>query len=325
MSKIKRIAFSIGDPGGIGPEVTFKAIRNTFQVNSYTPIIYGSANLLAHEKWQLFVSGLPLTVIQPNDEIQDQKINFLDCGDYEGDLLLKSDQQNGQQSFNYLCRSVDACKEKRVDALVTAPICKYSFTLAGINYTGHTTLLSALTSSRTVSMAFYTERLKTVLATVHMPLQKVSSELNEPLLNKTFKNSLLFAKQLQIVNPKIALAALNPHASEGGMFGNEERVLLEPLVRKWQSQGHAVFGPIPADTLYHRAYKGEFDIVISLYHDQGLIPIKLLNFHDAVNVTLGLPFIRTSPDHGTAFDIAYQDKADASSMISATQLALKLS
>ncbi len=204
--------------------------------------------------------------------------------------------------------------------LVTAPISKTAWKMADIHYTGHTTALKALSNAETVSMAFYTPNLRTILTTIHISLMQVSKQLTKNRLNTTISHAQLFCQQLGITNPKIAVAGLNPHAGEGGLFGTEEHTIKGVI----DSHDASITGPYPPDTLYYRAYQGEFDIVVSLYHDQGLIPIKLIGFHDAVNVTVGLPFIRTSPDHGTAFDIAGKEQANSSSMQAAIELTQQL-
>ena len=192
--------------------------------------------------------------------------------------------------------------------------------MANITHTGHTTALQSLSKSGPVSMAFYTPTLKTILTTIHIPLMHVASQLTPKKLQQTINHGILFCQNLGITSPKIAVAGLNPHAGEGGLFGNEEARLTN-VIKQYDD---TVSGPYPPDTLYYRASQGDFDLVVSLYHDQGLIPIKLIGFHDAVNVTIGLPFIRTSPDHGTAFDISGQGTANESSTKAAILLANQL-
>lgn len=230
--------------------------------------------------------------------------------------------ENGTAAYTYIETALDWIKSGKCSTLVTAPISKTSLQQAGYTHTGHTTLLKEKTNADNVSMAFFTNRLKTILTTVHIPLSKVPSLITNEALSKTLDNTIKMAQLLEIDSPKIALAGLNPHASEDGLFGTEEQDTLIPFVKDSQSDNYILEGPFPPDTIYHRAYKGDFDIVISLYHDQGLIPIKLLAFDEAVNMTLGLPFLRTSPDHGTAFDIAYTDQANPNSMIESLKLAI---
>ncbi|RAP37213.1 4-hydroxythreonine-4-phosphate dehydrogenase PdxA [Candidatus Marinamargulisbacteria bacterium SCGC AAA071-K20] len=322
---LPKIGFTLGDPGGVGPEIVFDAIVKNLSNNQFISVVYGPKSLLDNVLWSPLVSLMRINLCKDLTYAQEGCINFVDCGEYKGEIVRNACAKNGQISFECILKAVSDAKATLLEAIVTGPICKESFLLAGLDFTGHTTLLKGLTESENVSMGFYTERLKTVLATVHIPLSEVPKAITQTCLDNAFENCLNFSSNLNIKDPVIAVAALNPHASEKGMFGHEERTIIKPTIVKWNNNGHRIFGPIPADTLYHRAYKGEFDFVISLYHDQGLIPIKLLNFHDAVNVTLGLPFIRTSPDHGTAFDISYQGKANSGSLQAALKLALKLS
>ncbi len=288
-----KLGITLGDPGGIGPEIVAKSIRKL----GIRPIVFGSGIL-----FEKFFSDIDCE----KKDVYNLKDIIVGCPDAE----------NGRASYTYIQAALDF----GIDALVTAPINKTSLHLAGVPFTGHTTMLKSLTKSERVSMAFYTERLKTILATVHHSYIKVPSLLTEATLQTALENGLLMMRLLNIKNPKIALAGLNPHAGEGGLFGDEEERILKPFVAK---NPGLLTGPYPPDTLYYRAYNGEFDLVISLYHDQGLIPIKLIAFDEAVNVTLGLPFIRTSPDHGTAFEIAYQDKASITSFCAAVELCRK--
>jgi 4-hydroxythreonine-4-phosphate dehydrogenase len=212
-----------------------------------------------------------------------------------------------------------------VDAIATAPISKEHLNLGGYKYPGHTEFLAHLSRVNEVRMMMAGPSLKVVLVTIHEPLALVAKKLSTAGILKTIEITHDFLKgRFGIKKSRIAVAALNPHAGESGMFGAEEKRVILPAVRQAQANGWNVSGPYPADTVYYRAVKGEFDCVVSMYHDQGLIPLKLLHFDEAVNITLGLPFVRTSADHGTAFDIAGKNIADASSMIAAIVTAAKL-
>jgi len=211
-----------------------------------------------------------------------------------------------------------------VHAVATAPVNKLAFSRAGLPWKGHTDLLAHLTGSSRVAMMFWSEPLKVVLATIHVPLASVPGALTREVLDGIVDLSAAELPRFGIPQPRLALAGLNPHAGEDGLLGTEDETVLRPAVNAARARGIDIDGPFPADTLFVRAARGEFDAVIACYHDQGLIPVKLLAFGRAVNVTLGLPIVRTSVDHGTAFDIAGKGVADPSSMIEAVLLAARL-
>jgi 4-hydroxythreonine-4-phosphate dehydrogenase len=282
-----RIAITVGDPAGIGPEIARKAADDPRVLAVCEPLLYGPPSDM----------GFEAGVLSP---------------------------EAGQAAYEAICRAVGDAKAKRVDAVATAPVNKMAFALAGLPWKGHTELLAHLTGSAHVAMMFWSEPLKVVLATVHVPLAEVPRLLTRDLLEGIITLTAQELPRFGLRNPRLALAGLNPHAGEGDLLGTEERRVLEPAVAAAQSRGVRIDGPFPGDTIFGRAYRGEFDAVIACYHDQGLIPVKLLAFGQAVNVTLGLPIIRTSVDHGTAFDIAGRGVADPSSMIAATLLAVRL-
>jgi 4-hydroxythreonine-4-phosphate dehydrogenase len=230
----------------------------------------------------------------------------------------------GRAAYELVCAAVRDAQEGAVDAVVTAPISKLAFSQAGLPWKGHTDLLAHLTGSRRVAMMFWSEPLKVVLATVHVPLELVPRALTRRRIDETIDLAETELPRFGLHAPRLALAGLNPHAGEDGLLGDEERRILRPAVEEARSRGIDIQGPFAADTLFVRATRGEFDAVIACYHDQGLIPVKLAAFGRAVNVTLGLPIVRTSVDHGTAFDIAGRGVADPSSLIEATLLAARL-
>lgn len=303
-----RLAISLGDPGGIGPEIVFKAIRDVRAERGFQPVLFGPKAVLGEALISSLAEGLDY--------------EFVDVG---GDFELgEVSAANGSAALAALDAAAQQVIIGQADALVTAPISKKAIRMAGSEFSGHTTFLKDKAGADSVSMGFYSPQLKVVLATIHVPYSHVPALLNHKTLELCLANTLLFAKSLGIHYPKIALAGLNPHAGENGLFGNEERDLLAPFVDGVDSDGFSLTGPYPADVVFRRAVDGEFDFVIALSHDQGLIPVKLLGFHEAVNVTLGLPFIRTSPDYGTAFDIAGQGIAESGSMAAAISLALNM-
>ncbi len=357
MQKKPTIAITLGDPGGIGPEIVFRYLNHLLLTNKelpFIPMVFGSKQVLEHSHLKslfcLSFNPHPPTPspaigrggdtvnyfnktlsqlwervyevgVRGNQSSVKNKIIFFDCSPLSKNFITKKPSaENGLASFQYLEKAIDAIKNGEADALVTAPICKESWQLAGLKYHDHTSYLKDKTKAKTVNMGFWTKKLKTVLVTIHKPLKEIPKLITTDSLNSAIENTLLFAKLLKIKNPKIAIAGLNPHAGENGLFGNEEQDIIIPLLKKLNQN---IIGPLPPDTVYFRAIQGEFDFVISLYHDQALIPIKLLAFDSAVNISLGLPFIRTSPDHGTAFDRAYEKESSFKSFANAVKLALK--
>ncbi|MFA5879083.1 MAG: 4-hydroxythreonine-4-phosphate dehydrogenase PdxA [Candidatus Margulisiibacteriota bacterium] len=325
-----KIAITLGDPGGIGPEIVFNYLKNnvdTIKKLGFIPVVFGSSVLLENEYLRKFIPEIKFKIIAAKElaKIKElpitDEIIFVDCYPLNHDFVTKKpDAISGLASFSYLESAMLAIEKGQVQALVTAPICKESFTLAGLKYQDHTSYLKEKTQSSAVSMGFWTMNLKTVLVTIHKALKDVPGLITKEALSIAINNTLKFAKLLKIDQPKIALAGLNPHASENGLFGDEENKIIIPALKKI---GANIIGPLPADTVYFRAYQKEFDFVISMYHDQALIPIKLLAFESAVNISLGLPFIRTSPDHGTAFDRAYECESSFHSFANAVELVLQ--
>jgi 4-hydroxythreonine-4-phosphate dehydrogenase len=282
-----RIAITTGDPAGIGPEVAGKAAADPRVTDACEPRLYAPEN------------GATFT---------------------PGELSAGA----GRAAYEIILRAVSDARHGVVDAIATAPVNKEAFRLAGLSWTGHTDLLAHLTGAPHVAMLFYSDALRVVLATVHIPLADVPRALTAEALEATIGLTARELPRFGIATPRIAVAGLNPHASERGLFGREEETVLAPAIARARGRGIDVSGPFPADTLFVRARRGEFDVVVACYHDQGLIPVKLVAFGQAVNVTLGLPIIRTSVDHGTAFDIAGRGIADPESMIAAVLLAARL-
>ena len=282
-----RVAITLGDPAGIGPEVARKAADDARVRAICEPVLYGPST------GQRFQPG-----------------------------VVSADA--GRAAYEAVCRAVSDAMAGHVEAIATAPISKLAFARAGLPWKGHTELLSHLTGSRRAAMMFWSDPLKVVLASIHVPLAEVPRLLTRDLLDEIIALAAAELPRFAIPRPRLALAGLNPHAGEAGVLGDEELRVLRPAVEFARSRGIAIQGPLPGDTVFVRASRGEFDAVIACYHDQGLIPVKLLAFGRAVNVTLGLPIVRTSVDHGTAFDIAGRGTADASSMIEAVLLAVRL-
>jgi len=250
--------------------------------------------------------------------------NIVNCVDLNQEEVPygKLSKRGGAASYESILGALDLIKKGAIDAIVTAPISKAALNLADIHYPGHTELLAAFTQTKRFAMMLASDNLRITLVTTHVPLKDVSSELTiDGILEKVELTHSFLIKYFYIKNPQIGICALNPHAGDEGILGDEESDKINPAVLKAKKEGINVFGPYPSDTLFS---KNSFDAIVAMYHDQGLIPIKLRSFGKAVNITLGLPFVRTSPDHGTAFDIAGKGIADPSSMIEAIKMAKRL-
>lgn len=286
--KRPRVAITVGDPAGIGPEVAARAAVDRSVLEVCEPVLY------APPPGAMFAPG----------------VLSADAGRAAHDLIVRA--------------TADALRGA-VDAVATAPVNKQAFRLAGLPWAGHTDLLKQLTGADRVAMMFHSDALRVVLATIHIPLAEVPRALTPATLESAIELTARELPRFGIASPRIAVAGLNPHAGEQGLFGREEQDVIGPAVATCRARGIEVSGPFPADTIFVRATRGEFDVVVACYHDQGLIPVKLAAFGHAVNVTLGLPIIRTSVDHGTAFNIAGRGVADPGSMIAAVRLAARLS
>jgi 4-hydroxythreonine-4-phosphate dehydrogenase len=236
----------------------------------------------------------------------------------------KAQQMAGKAALEYIETAVKLAQQNRINALCTASINKEAIKLAGARVPGHTEILANLTNTKEVTMLLISGNIRVFHVTIHVPLSKVPSLITKESVLETIKLAYDSLRSLGMADPKIAVAGLNPHASDGGLFGSEEKEKIAPAVEAANKEGIKASGPIPPDTVFVRANKGEFDAVVAMYHDQGHIPIKLLAFESGVNVTIGLPIIRTSVDHGTAFDIAGRGIADEMSMVEAIKLAAKM-
>lgn len=311
MRKRIGIAISMGDPCGIGPEVLSKALSGMRRVQDAAFFVFGDQRLLARYGFSR----------QPNVAVFDIRL------DSSCDFRAGCPSKDGARaSILYLQAATAAIKNGDAEALVTGPISKEYVRKSGFPWPGHTEFLSSVFGARRVEMVFISEKLKVALLTRHVALADVRRTLNKKNIVECGLIILdLLKKDFKIRDPRIAVCGFNPHAGESGLFGNEETRIIAPalsgLNRKY---GRHFYGPYAADTVFYRAVRGEFDMVLALYHDQGLIPFKLLEFEGGVNLTAGLPFVRTSPVHGTAFDIAGKGRADPSSMAAAIKLACQL-
>jgi 4-hydroxythreonine-4-phosphate dehydrogenase len=281
------VAITVGDPAGIGPEVAARAANDSTVLAVCEPVLY----------------DLPPTASFP-----------------PGVLSAEA----GKAAHDLIVRAVADAQRGVVQAIATAPVSKEAFRMAGLRWKGHTDLLAHLTGAPHVAMMFHSDPLRVVLATVHIPFAEVPRALTRQSLEATIELTAREMPRFGIARPRIGVAGLNPHAGEHGMFGSEEEQVIAPAIAACLKRGLDVSGPFPGDTVFLRAMQGNHDVVVACYHDQGLIPVKLVAFGQAVNVTLGLPIVRTSVDHGTAFDIAGKGIADPGSMIAAVRLAARL-
>lgn len=285
-----RVGVTVGDPAGIGPEIARKAAADERVLSVCDVVLYGPSS--------------------------DEELARFDRG--------RVSPSAGKAAYDAIVTATSDARANRIDAIATAPINKEAFAAAGLPWRGHTDLLAHLTGSPHVAMMFYADTLRVILATVHIPLADVARVLTRDVMEATIELTARELPRFDIPQPRLAVAGLNPHAGEHGVIGTEDDEVIVPAVAAARQKGLQVSGPLPADTIFLRAMRGEFDAVVACYHDQGLIPIKLVAFGKAVNVTLGLPIVRTSVDHGTAFDIAGKGVADPSSLVEAIRLAARL-
>lgn len=302
----------MGDPGGIGPEVTAKALSSIKPKDKNVRYkIIGDDFVFKHYRKRL-----------------PSYCEFYDVGRLTQRRwsLGKITKANGNASLEYLHVALDLLKQGVLQGLVTAPVAKEAIVKTQSNFIGHTELLAQHASTEHVGMMFVAEKLRTIIVTRHIPLKQVPKEINAQIVFDTINlthNGL--KQQFKIAHPRIAVCGLNPHAGENGLMGDEDVKQIVPAIKRARRRGMDVSGPYPADTLFVREKSRNYDCMVAMYHDQGLIPIKTLYFNELVNLTIGLPYIRTSPAHGTAFDIAGKNRANPSSMIHAIKLAEKLS
>jgi len=322
------IGITAGDPCGIGPEIIVKALARSELRRRARFVVFGFSEQLSYVADQL-----ELNFEFHRDHHEDIRryphdIVVLDYDELAMPATMPRgpSRLGGKASMAFCQDAIEAAQQRFIDAIVTAPISKASWHLAGYRrFPGHTELLAKKTGSRHVAMMFVAPRLKVVLATIHRALFDVRNVFTIGcVFNPIDLADAALREMFGIQKPRIAVAALNPHAGEDGQFGDEETRVIAPAILMAKEAGILADGPFPADTVYLKALDGKYDCVVAMYHDQGMIPIKLLAWRQAVNVTLGIPLIRTSPDHGTAFDIAGKGKADPSSFVAAIELAIDL-
>ncbi|MFC1478148.1 4-hydroxythreonine-4-phosphate dehydrogenase PdxA [Candidatus Margulisiibacteriota bacterium] len=288
---LPRIGITIGDPAGIGPEIIEKALQSSEVAAICNPKIIAI------------------------DEYQKKKADV---------VIGKAQPLGGKIAVESFLSAISLAQSGKIDAIVTAPLNKEAMHMAGYTYGGHTEILAEKTSCTKYAMLFYSEPLKVILTTIHCSLASVPKLLTVEKLQSVIELGYQAMLDLGIKNPRIGVAGLNPHAGEAGLFGNEEQEIILPVIELFRKKGWQIQGPLPPDTIFRAAVDGKYDLVVAQYHDQGLIPLKLLAFDKAVNITVGTPVIRTSVDHGTAYDIAGKGVANPSSLIEAIKVAVNL-
>lgn len=325
------VAVTMGDPAGVGPEIILKALAHPAVKKTCRPLILGDRGVL--ERARVKGRNFPKLICLGQDQTGKTMVN--DSGGFSvwplSSLAAKDSRPGspsragGDAAYRYICEAAQLALSKSVDAIATAPISKSILQLAGHYYPGHTELLAELSRTPECRMMLIGKKLRVVLVTGHIGFSKVSRALTPKGVRTTLQLADRGLREFfGLRHPRIAVAALNPHGGEEGIFGDEEKRVIVPALRSAKLDGINADGPFPADSLFYRAARGDYDAVVCMYHDQGLIPLKLHHFFGGVALTLGPPFIRTSVDHGTAYDIAGKNRADPTSMIEAIVLAARL-
>jgi 4-hydroxythreonine-4-phosphate dehydrogenase len=323
---LPRIGLTVGDSNGIGPEVIVKTLRDPRILGLCTPVVFGSSRLMAYYKKALDEPGFSYTTLRADMDPNPKQVNVVNC--WEDESLIEPGnptRQSGQHAASAIMAAADALSRGDIQALVTAPIHKSNLPQDRFPFPGHTEYFSQYFQVRNSVMLLVSGELRVGLVTNHLPISQVAAAITPELV---FAKLRVLYRSLQhdfgISKPKIALLGLNPHAGNEGLFGDEEARCITPAIQDAQDKKALVFGPFPADSFFGSGKHKAFDAVLAMYHDQGLIPFKTLAFGSGVNYTAGLPVVRTSPDHGTAFDIAGKNEADPDSLRAALFLALDI-
>ena len=295
-----KIAITIGDPAGIGPEIVLRAVNSLKVQRVCSPVVIGDKSIIS----KYF-----------NINKKYKNIEFVFSSDYNKNIVTgKPSEMSGNIACDAIKYAVKMCLENKTKSMVTAPVSKESFKYAGLKYSGHTEFLGALTKTKNYCMMMICDNINSVMVTRHLPISKISSFLTQKDIVLTTKLSADFVKKILKRSPKILLCALNPHAGDNGILGDDEKKTIIPAINTLKKKGYNICGLYPVDVAWAKFLKYKYDLIVGMYHDQIMLPLKVLNPKKIVNVTVGLPFIRTSPGHGTAFDIAGKNVADASSM-----------
>ena len=323
-----RIAITMGDANGIGPEVVLKSLLDPRLQKYFDPLIVADIEVLKSHAKAIGLQDVVLQAVEhPEGRVEAPALSVLHVGGEQSVPVSFGTitKEAGALSMKAVETAIDLCLEKRVDAMVTAPISKEAISKAGYDEKGHSGFIAKRTSTDSYTMMMVTNELRVGLVTEHIPIWEVPKRITVEAIEETVEIiSQTLSRDFAIDRPRIAVLGLNPHAGDGGLLGREEGETIEPAIEACCKQGHMVLGPFPADGFFAVSHYRNFDAVLAMYHDQGLIPFKALSFGNGVNYTAGLPIVRTSPDHGTAFNIAGKGIASSDSMRSAIYLALDI-
>jgi len=317
----KIIGITIGDPAGIGPEILLKGYEKIKKIKGFFPFIIGDIPVI-ERNLKLLKLKLKIKKVEKREEIEDGFLNVF-SPDIIKDRNFPIGYENeicGNASFNYVISGINLWKNNVIDGLVTLPISKKAWVIAGYNYSGHTELLAEKLNEKKYAMVMIAGKYRVLLITTHIPLKDIVKNLNKDLIVEKVEIGYEFLKRLKIRDPLIGICGLNPHSGENGVLGREEIEIIKPAIEEIKKRGIKIEGPFPADSIYRK----DFDMIIAIYHDQGLIPLKTFYFEKLVNFTAGIKIIRASPGHGTAFDISYKNKGNPESFICAYKLVTKL-
>jgi len=318
------IGVTVGDPAGIGPEIVVNALIKHQLNNRHRLVVFGDRAVIDQAFLHTGVSEDILEVHGPEDFcFQSNNLHLVNGSIIEQSVRMgEINADCGRSVLHHVSLAIDWAIKGWLDAIATAPLQKESLQLGDSPYLDHTAMFKTLTQSDDATTLFMVDQLRVFFLTRHIPLRDVADTITDQMLLTAIPRCLQYLQQLGLTNPVLAVAALNPHGGEDGLFGTEERNIIIPAIEKAKMRGHNVNGPIPGDSVFHLALEGNYDGVLSLYHDQGHIAAKTLNFYKTVSLTMGLPFLRTSVDHGTAFNIAGQNKANETSMVEAIRCAI---
>jgi len=325
--EVLTIGITMGDPSGIGPEIILKSFKEDV-INKSRIIVIGDYDVMVAVHNMLKIKSFKLNRVRNTVDCHFTPgiLNILDLGLIDINKFHPGSVQavSGQAAFECIRKGIEMAKNNYINAIVTAPINKEALHLAGHIYPGHTEILASLTDTKDYAMLLHDEKLCVIHVSTHISLLEAITGLRRERIEKVIELGNEAMLKLRKKKPVIAVAGINPHAGENGLFGNEELREIIPAIRNMRARGINIEGPFSPDTIFLQAMKGKYDLVVAMYHDQGHIPLKLIGFDSGVNVTLGLPFVRTSVDHGTAFDIAWQGKANEKSMVESIKLSKRL-